>query len=54
MYRADSDRCVICGDEIGTESGKQYCFECEKRWLGEKNSTGDNHNGDGDKAKSEK
>lgn len=26
--------CVICGKEIDeTELGKQYCYDCEKKWL---------------------
>lgn len=27
--------CVICGKKIPVESGKQYCFACEKEYLSE-------------------
>lgn len=33
-------RCAICGKEISeTEFGKQYCYECEKRWLDDDGET---------------
>ena len=29
-------KCAMCGKEMGeTEHGKQYCYECEKRWSEE-------------------
>lgn len=33
-------RCIICGKEMGeTEFGKQYCYDCEKKWLNVDNET---------------
>lgn len=32
-----NETCVMCGAELPTENGKQYCAECEKEIAGMKN-----------------